>query len=439
VARARGVTTGGPRKPAIRALLALAACAMALLAVEGACRAWLRLRGKPHDRAEVETRLANLVDPIRAFMPLARREAQEGGSPAAILHPYTGAEMDHDSGGVLRYFREWAKPGDFTVVIVGGSAATLVEQQGSGDIRSLLAADDRLAGRRIVVLDYAHAGYKAPQQATRLAYLLSFGYRPDVVVNLDGFNEVALAFENRSHGTHPLYPSGPVWGAVVRDYGTGSGTDLGVLAQLWLLRNEAEGTVERARAWRFAHSALLSRWTLWRLKRIGARRLELQKRLITNDPSRTDEHMRRQVFGPDLPTGPVETFNLCLTAWYEGSLSLHALCSTRGIAYLHALQPTLFDAGSKPMTPQEERITVPHPAWRIGPLHGYPRLRELGQDLLARGVHFLDLSRLFADHHETIYYDPCHYLPEGCRLIARRLAETLRDEVLPALPPAAGR
>jgi hypothetical protein len=229
-----------------------------------------------------------------------------------------------------------------------------------------------------------------------------------------------------------------VWGAVVRDYGSGSGTDLGVLAQLWLLRNEAEATVERARAWRFAHSALLSRWTLSRLKRLAAKRLELQTRLITSDSSRTDEHMRRQLFGPDLPAGPVETFSLCLTAWYEGSLSLHALCSTRGIAYLHALQPTLFDAGSKPKTPQEERITVPHPAWRIGPLHGYPRLRELGQSL-AHGVHFLDLSRLFADHPGTIYYDPCHYLPEGCRLVAQRLAETLRDEVLPSLPPAAGR
>ena len=432
------MSTANLRKPLARALIALAACALALLAAEGIFRVYLRLQGKPHDRAAAETRLANLVDPIRAFMPAARREVQEDGSPTAILHPYAGAELDHDSGGVLRYFREQAQPGDFTVVIVGGSAAMLVEQHGAGDIRRALASDERLAGRRIVVLNYAHPGYKAPQQATRLAYLLSFGYRPDVVVNLDGFNEVALAFENRAHGTHPLYPSGPVWAAVVRDYGSSSATDLGALAQMWLLRKEAESTVERARTWRFAHSALLSRWTLARLNRLAARRLELQKRVITSDPARTDERMKRQLSGPDAP-GPLASFNLCLTAWHEGSLSLHALCTTRGIAYIHALQPTLFDAGSKPKTPEEERISVPHPAWRLGPLHGYPRLRELGQDLLARGIHFVDTSLLFADHPETIYYDPCHYLPPGCRIVAQRLAEAIRALELPPRPPADGR
>jgi hypothetical protein len=61
----------------------------------------------------------------------------------------------------------------------------------------------------VKVLNFAHAAFKQPQQLTRVAYLFAFGYRPDVVIELDGFNETALAFENGRTLTHPLYPSAP--------------------------------------------------------------------------------------------------------------------------------------------------------------------------------------------------------------------------------------
>jgi hypothetical protein len=56
---------------------------------------------------------------------------------------------------------------------------------------------------------YALGGYKQPQQLAALSYLLSRGADHDVVVNLDGFNELALPWaENMTSGVNPYYPRG---------------------------------------------------------------------------------------------------------------------------------------------------------------------------------------------------------------------------------------
>ena len=62
-------------------------------------------------------------------------------------------------------------------------------------------------GINMRILTVAMPGYKQPQQLLALAYLLSHGAQIDVVVNIDGFNEVALPqAENLPKGVNPFYP-----------------------------------------------------------------------------------------------------------------------------------------------------------------------------------------------------------------------------------------
>ena len=61
--------------------------------------------------------------------------------------------------------------------------------------------------RRVRVHSLALGGFKQPQMLAALAYLMALGQRFDVVVELDGFNDVALSFsENKYKGTFPAYP-----------------------------------------------------------------------------------------------------------------------------------------------------------------------------------------------------------------------------------------
>ena len=69
----------------------------------------------------------------------------------------------------------------------------------------------RLGGRGRCSLLCARGGYKEPQQVNALVLLFALGFEPDVVIDIDGFNEVALGNNNQSLGFHPAFPSASHW------------------------------------------------------------------------------------------------------------------------------------------------------------------------------------------------------------------------------------
>jgi hypothetical protein len=174
-----------------------------------------------------------------------------------------------------------------------------------------------------------------------------------------------------------------------------------------------------------------------RLENYGRERGQLQRELqkIGLETQMTPR-MERQVLGPEFDADPDKLMQLCVDAWFECSLSLDALCRARDIPYLHVLQPTLHDEGSKRMSAEEKALPLPAPEWIEGVRRGYPALRARGQELAARGVHFLDASRAFADVDATLYFDPCHFVTRGCDLLADRIADQLLSDVVRAPPTA---
>src|SRR5690606_21695101 len=127
---------------------------------------------------------------------------------------------------------------------------------------------------RVVTL--ALGGYKQPQQVMAVNWLLSLGARVDVVVNVDGFNEVALPLaESGSVGTHPFYPR--MWSARTLGIATpdvlrqaGRIDLLGDWRRAWarLMRRLPRWSIVRAVVWRAVDAALE--------KRTGARTTTLE-------------------------------------------------------------------------------------------------------------------------------------------------------------------
>lgn len=126
-----------------------------------------------------------------------------------------------------------------------------------------------------------------------------------------------------------------------------------------------------------------------------------------------------------------------MRCWFESSLAMHQPCSARGIRYVHALQPTLHDEGSKTLTDEERRKGVGEKGFQTAVLQGYPLLRKGIAELHGLGVEVLDLSSAFKDVEETVYYDNCHFGTLGCRTLANRLAEAMGVAPLGS-PPLAG-
>jgi hypothetical protein len=355
-----------------------------------------------------------------------------------VLHPYLGF-VDAPAPGVVSALGfpspsavpAKRAPDRVLVAIVGGSVAQGFGVLGAPLLARELAAAPSVAGRSVVVQSFGLGGYKQPQQLLLLGYLLALGGELDVLVNLDGFNEVALhGAENAKKGVSPIYPRSwyyRVAGAADRE------------AQALLGRGAYLADAMRANAAFFSLAPL--RWSP-----LGQLAFDLRHRLLSirSDRLRTELRERRPsaepaggLAGPQLAGGEPALYAELAAIWARGSRQLERLSRANGIRYYHFLQPNQY-SDQKPMG-ADERARAYDEAYpyRPGVVKGYPLLVAEGRRLAAEGVRFTDLSGAFADHPERLYVDPCcHFNAEGHEILARRIAAAiLADLEREPLPP----
>jgi hypothetical protein len=404
-------------------LLTAAVLALVLVVCEAGARGWRLRRGSPHDSGLVAR---SWKEALASFATSASSTGRppsraDDGKPRGVLHPFTGSELAHDTGTVLAHFRNGVPAGEYSVLVIGGSVACDVAVFGAAEIERALGPS--LSGRTVRVLNYAHPDYKEPQQLTRLSYLLSFGYRPDAVINIDGFGEIAAAYENAVEGANPAYPSAPTWRDLVQSFRASSPTELDSMLALRRSRDDAQAFIASALRWKLYHSCLVSLAVESRLNVLRERRAELEAALDQSRArSETSTAMSRQRNGAEFAHGSNSVLEQCATNWYESSLSIQALCEARNITYLHVLQPTLHDPGSKPQSSEEQALPAVPVVSKPAIAAGYPILRARATALERNGVHFLDASRMFADVRETLYIDTCRVAPRGDEMLAQKIA-----------------
>jgi hypothetical protein len=276
-------------------------------------------------------------------------------------------------------------------------------------------------------------GYKQPQQLMALNYALSLGEPIDLAINVDGFNEVALAIaENLHDGISPFYPrrwSRRVEGAPA----VGSLRLLGQIAAWNEERSRKAGLcAARPLAWSSACHLL---WTALD-RRLAQRVFAAEQELVRLQPP-AESFVAR---GPAFKKRPRRKVCRALAEhWARSSTLMFDLSRSLGIPYLHFLQPNQYLAGSKPMSREERLVAVrPGHPYRSPVEDCYPVLIETGHALAERGVPFQSLTGLFARHPEPLYADACcHYNSEGNRLLGEAIGKTAVDALNRARRPAA--
>lgn len=417
---------------------------LGLLVSELLLRGWRQHRGSLRSaKAQAEYLEGALATSARFVPNNSEGSSRPPGQIEAVLHPYAGAENWHDTGGVLAYFRKRTRPQDYEIVVMGGSVAMLLADYLIKHPLPEWVEAAKQQGGRLVVLNYAHATYKQPQQVGRLSYLLSFGYQPDVVLEVDGFNEVALALENAIDSqVNPLYPSAPNWGGVLPNQSINNYDYARIAGGMLIRRADTLAQVQRAAKLGLLNSAIVSYWLEFQVKHtlsaINAGRIEFFNLWANQSPTKINRELR----GPDYDPDPRKILDLCVEAWRQGSISMQALCQARGIRYVQMLQPTLFDQGSKRLDESEIKIKPPSLSWGEGPRRGYPLLRQVGTTLAARGIDFIDASLCLAEISEPLYYDSCHMVDRGNELWLAAVGDRLIRAVFPdpslAAPTATG-
>ncbi|HKD99754.1 MAG TPA: hypothetical protein VKE69_01990 [Planctomycetota bacterium] len=399
-----------------------------LMAVELLYRGWLSLQGEPYSAWRAERDIARLVATFTERVP-GTGDALPPGS-TEVLHPYAAFEIEAEEQAPAQD-AAWYASADgratYDIVVLGGSVAAGFAIMGADELVQRLQEDPRLAKRPVRVHGQGRGAYKQPQQATSLAYLFAAGCEPDAVINLDGFNEVALAAFNAEYHANPVFPSLPQWGPLASpNRATPEQRALADTSRE--ARASAAALGERVRKWKLHYSAVLGSLALARLRSHQDASVE-----ATLDYMRSlEKHGAEPVtHGPRFDGDFAATIDVAVRAWREGSRSIQGMCAVRRIPYLHVLQPTLHDDGSKPLTPAEVEHGNAPKSWLAAVHAGYPRLRAEGKKLAEEGIRFLDASNAFAGHAEPLYTDACHFGVEGNRILARVIAQGLLDSLAP--------
>jgi len=414
-------------QPGSKLALKLALVALAVVAAFGAAEVAMRVRlssaGTPWSAAGARERIERMRAEVGGGVGWEAPEIGDDDRDELhryanlVLHPYYG----YDSSSVEQMReriveRLGAERSDsMLVLVVGGSVAALFcgrTDGGADELERLIAADPRAGGRDVEVFGLARQGFKQPQQLHLVADFLRQGVRPDVVLNLDGYNELQMSIANLSHGVPVDWPSFAHWTRVSNAPPPGQ---IGLLVNAEASRRAFDAEAERVAASPLLRSALFGRGGFARLEEMRAR---VQADVDAAAAAR-DEAEAKPVDIPAALPGLVDV-------WTRSSRTLAGLCESAGVRYVHALQPTLHDRGAKVVTAEEERDGI-RGAWSPGIELGYPLLREAGAKLAAEDVRFCDASDAFVGVDETLYYDPCHFKRAGNVLLARRLTPAVLD------------
>uniref|UniRef100_A0A7C4LKJ9 SGNH/GDSL hydrolase family protein n=1 Tax=Schlesneria paludicola TaxID=360056 RepID=A0A7C4LKJ9_9PLAN len=345
-----------------------------------------------------------------------------------VAHPYVGFVVDpthHPQFNRYGFCQVDGpiverRPERLIVGITGGSVAVGLCDLGGHVLKRELAR--AFPGREIVLVCLAQQGFRQPQQVAAWTFFRCLGAEFDVLVNLDGFNDIVLhTVESPSDRMWFAYPRG--WDLRLIDT-----EDPTLNRLLW----EGHHLRQTRQAWaaRFvpAQRLPLMAWHLaWsvRDRSLANRLAEVMRDVVLH------QDQLQQRYGS---AGPVERFDSAearFTAqanwWANCSLRLAEACRAAGTEYLHALQPNQHVPGSKGYTVDEVGLAfATSNSYSDVARDGYPYLVLAGADLRSRGVDFHDLTQIFADNTEVLYADDCcHFNTRGNELLAVALAQRI--------------
>jgi hypothetical protein len=333
-----------------------------------------------------------------------------------IIHPYLGFVIDfkdekrnYESYGFTTTVNPVIKrdPGKLNVVVLGGSVAASMGQ-------ILREAFHQVCRVPPNVVTLGVSGYKQPQQLLALTYFLSLGAEYDLIINLDGYNEIVLPVtDNYSVGVNPFFPRN--WN--LRINRQPSKKILAEIGKVRYLRDLKAENLEALTSSFFRGSAVFGLLKVQQFKRLNWDIDRTNHKLLT---LQQEEAKKIEETGPFFPYKDIQQlYDDAAAVWVRSSVLLDQLARENGMEYYHFLQPNQYVKGSKVLTEEEKRLAyLEKVSISQSALIGYPILIKQGRKLLEKNIKFFDATMVFAKEKETVYLDICcHYNDLGKELL----------------------
>ena len=359
-----------------------------------------------------------------------------------VLHPYFGYSHQTNREDESRFTNNYGflmlkemfpegydypttmKDKDTVLVgVFGGSVGQrfVLSMQRTGVLHHLLGVFSEYQGKTIKVLQFSHAGYKQPQQLLVYSYFLSIGQKLDLVINIDGFNEIALTPVNIHNNVSYAMPVSFVYKRKAVDLLTG-----GYLSKYHLARSAIEGCSLASCVFK---QYLLSQYYRAIHKMNEEKyyhRLEKHADAFYNFALiESDNHQARSLI-EDAEDASI--YQDALKLWRNATIHMKHLSDLHKIRYIHVIQPNQW---YRPTASEKyhKQFTDTHAGKMeaVAVETAYPLLVEMSKTLEGQ-INIIELTDIFdripsGEFGEIYRDDCCHFTERGNVIIASEIVK----------------
>lgn len=364
------------------------------------------------------------------------------------LHPFFGyvqkpgpdfrpGFMYNNYGFISPYDYPFVKTNEnqYIVGVFGGSVASnysIFEIQNK-ILETKLKQIPELKDKEIIILSFATGGYKQPQQLLILNYMLSVGQVFDMVINIDGFNEIALSNVNNDRKLDLMMPSA----AHIEPLTSLANNNLSTKALETLLKiketkpriNDAIATLKDCN---LASCHTLNSLHVRRLIQDYRRDVKRFQRYQQN-PDEEGEGSVFLFYQQESPLPEPEALQKIINNWVKTSTLMSQILSAQNIPYFHVIQPNQYYPTDRVYSEEEREVAFSDDSPYGDAIEvGYPILLNRIPELQAAGVTVFNGVKALDRSPEIMYIDDCcHYTPAGERLLSSYIAESIVNTLNP--------
>ncbi|MEG4068124.1 hypothetical protein QUA42_12500 [Microcoleus sp. Pol11C2] len=286
--------------------------------------------------------------------------------------------------------------------------------------------------KEFVILSFATGGYKQPQQLLILNYFLALGQELDLVVNIDGFNEVALSNLNNKNQVDLAMPS--IQHILpLTNLANNSLSTKAMKATIRIQENKArisQGLERLQHCSLAACDALTSVYVqnLVNNYKTDVIKFEKERTKQKKDDSGSVIYINtnKSVLQDSV------AFQEMALNWAKSSIFMHKVLSASNVPYFHVLQPNQYYQTKRVFGDAEKQIAFNKDTPYAKAVQiGYPALFKKFPNLEKNNINLVNAVNVFDKTKDAVYVDSCcHYNQAGevvfSNYVGRSLLESLR-------------
>lgn len=328
------------------------------------------------------------------------------------------------------------KKNQFVIGIFGGSVASdfSIFQIQNKILPEYLKQVPGLQDKEFVILSFATGGYKQPQQLLILNYFLALGQELDLVVNIDGFNEVALSNLNNKNQINLAMPSiqhiSPLTSL--------ANNSLSIEAMQATIRIKENKTRINEGLESLQHCSLAACDALTSVyvqnlvnnyrKDVIAFEKERSKKQQDEEGSVIFINKNKSILEDSA------AFEQMAWNWAKSSIFMHKILSASNVPYFQVLQPNQYYQTKRVFGEAEKRIAFnKETPYAKAVKLGYPAILGKFPNLQKNNINILNGVKVFDKTKDTVYVDSCcHYNQAGevifSNYVGSSILESLRKD-----------